>query len=199
MTPRFSIIIPSHNGADRIGKAIRSCLEQSYPNYEVIVVCDACDDNTQRVAESYGVKVISVDVHNDGLARNAGIDVASGEWILFLDDDDWWLHEYVFKMLSDVIDSAGDCDAIFFSFIKRGVGYIKQTATYCDPLSAGHLWRRDFIGTTRHGNESYGSDNAFFYKLISKNPEVVFVNQPMYYYNYMRDGSMSDRHKRGEI
>ena len=58
---------------------------QTFKNYELIVVCDACDDNTKIVSQQYTNKVYSVDYHNDGLARSKGLDVAKGEWVMFMD------------------------------------------------------------------------------------------------------------------
>lgn len=198
--PFFSIIIPTHNGADRIGKALESCTAQSFRDFEIIVVCDCCTDDTARIAQDYGARVVSVRERRDGLARNAGLDIAQGEWILFLDDDDWWLHEFVLSQLSDIIrQNIVTADVINFAVVWRTKGVVsKQPGKYL-PMAAGHCWRRAFIGDTRFDNALYSSDLHFLNALVAKNPVGLWSQMPMYYYNYGRPGSLSDLHRKGEI
>ena len=87
--PKYSLILPAHDAADRISKTLDSIRAQVYKDYELIVVCDACSDNTADIARDYGAIVETVDFHNAGPTRSAGLDIATGEWILFTDDDDW--------------------------------------------------------------------------------------------------------------
>jgi glycosyltransferase involved in cell wall biosynthesis len=89
-TPLVSAIIPCYRQASYLPAAIGSVFAQSYPAVEVIVVNDGSDDDTEEVARRYGIKVRYVGKKNGGLAsaRNAGIRVASGDWLLFLDADD---------------------------------------------------------------------------------------------------------------
>ncbi len=91
--PKFSIIIPAHNSAKFIKKALDSVKIQTFKDYELIVVCDACTDKTAEIARKYTDKVIKVDFTNEGRTRNVGLDAAVGDWILWIDDDDWWMHE----------------------------------------------------------------------------------------------------------
>lgn len=193
-TPLFSVIVPTHNGADRLDVSLGSVVKQTCRNYELIVVCDACDDHSEEIAKTYGAKVISVDVHRDGLARNAGLDAASGEWILFLDDDDYFLHEYCFNLLAQKIDECGnDLDVIYFTFIWRGKGYfIPKPELICSMVWC-KAWKRSFIGEKRFDSSMYGSDSNFFDQYVKSNPECRYTlwNVPMYYYNYFREGSMS--------
>jgi len=195
---RFSIIIPSHNGAERIAKALDSCYSQSFTDYEVIVICDSCTDNTHQIAESYGAKVIDVNVRRDGLARNAGLDIAQGDYILFLDDDDWWLHEFVFELINKAIGTT-DCDMVNFAVIWRTKGYVSKPAGVLLPMCAGHCWKRSFIADTRFDDARYSSDTHFLNALSKKKPYGLWTGQALYYYNYMRPGSLSDQHERGEI
>lgn len=194
---KFSIIIPSHNGAERIRKALDSCVSQSFTDYEIIVVCDDCTDNTAEIAKEYTPHVISVGYRRDGLSRNAGLDIAAGEWILFLDDDDWWLHEFVLEDLAKLTNDE-TVDVINFGVVWRFVGVRGSYGSYL-PMVAGHCWRRSFIGDTRFCDAGYSSDTEFLYNLIRRKPTALWTALPMYYYNYMRAGSLSDKHKRGEI
>lgn len=191
--PKFSIIIPSHNGIPHITKALESCVTQSYKDYELIVVCDACDDNTENVAKAYGAKTINVCFYRDGLSRNAGLDIATGDWILFLDDDDWWLHEFVFQQLDAITEKQKDDDMIFFAIIYKGKGYYQQTPDHYEKFVAGHCIKRSFIGDTRFNDNTWGSDYDFFNQLLAKEPYCSFWNMPLYYYNWMREGSLTWR------
>ena len=129
---KFSIIIPAHNSAGYIQNALDSVVEQTFEDYELIVVCDSCTDNTEEIAKEYGARTVAVDYHCDGLTRNKGIEMAQGEWVLFIDDDDWWLHEFVLDQLNSRISN--DIDILCFSFIFRGI-------KYADPLgNGGSYW-----------------------------------------------------------
>ena len=198
-TPVFSVIIPSHNGADRITRALDSCVSQSFQSFEIIVVCDCCTDNTARIAQEHGARVLSVRERRDGLARNAGIDIARGDWILFLDDDDWWLHEFVFQQLYDIICDDPTADVVNFAVIWRHEGYRSKPPGKYLPMVAGHCWRRAFVADTRFDNAPYSSDLHFLHTLIEKRPVGLWSAMPMYYYNYMRPGSLSDQRRKGEI
>ena len=132
---RFSIIIPAHNSEKYISKALDSITHQTFKDYELIVVCDSCVDATSEVARSYGAQVITTDFHCDGPARSAGLDKAQGEYVLFMDDDDWWLHEYVLTQLDDKLKKENEPDILCFSFIFRHW-------KYADPKgNGGDYWR----------------------------------------------------------
>lgn len=93
--PKITVVIPAYNAAWCVARAIDSVLGQSWPDYELVVVDDGSTDDTARVLDSYGAAIRVVRQPNAGLsaARNAGIAAAKGEWVAFLDADDWWLPE----------------------------------------------------------------------------------------------------------
>ncbi|MHC5165167.1 MAG: glycosyltransferase family 2 protein, partial [Planctomycetota bacterium] len=92
---KISVVIPAYNAEKHIARAIDSVLAQTRPADEIIVVDDGSTDATAEVVRSYGEKVIFIQQENAGVsvARNAGIEAASGDWIAFLDADDEWLPE----------------------------------------------------------------------------------------------------------
>jgi len=92
-TPTVSVVIPAYNAAWCVGKAIDSVLAQDYRDFEIIVVNDGSTDDTRRVLARFGSAIRVIDQSNGGMssARNAGIRQARGEFIAFLDADDWWL------------------------------------------------------------------------------------------------------------
>lgn len=89
----ISVIVPAYNAAGHIEKALDSVLAQTLIPHEIIVVDDGSSDDTSRILDSYGKRIRSIHQSNTGQssARNVGIQVAKGEWIAFLDTDDYWL------------------------------------------------------------------------------------------------------------
>lgn len=92
--PLVSVVIPTYNHAHYLDRALKSVLVQTYPNWEVIVVDNHSNDNTDEVIVGFvDPRITCLKIHNNGViaaSRNAGIRVAKGEWIALLDSDDWW-------------------------------------------------------------------------------------------------------------
>ena len=189
---RFSIIIPAHNSSAYIHNALESVRIQSFKDYELIVVCDSCDDNTEQIAKSYGAITKSVNYHQDGQTRNTGIELATGEYVLFIDDDDWWLHEFVLEQLDEKLKEDNP-DVLCFSFIFRHWKYATPKGNNGKRWIAvwNKCWRREFIKDCRFSNEWSVSDVQFDKQAMSKKPKLIEWDMPIYYYNYMREGSIS--------
>ena len=138
-----------------------------------------------------------MEFHADGLTRNRGLELATGEWILFMDDDDWWLHEYVLEMLDEKIRQNSCADMICFGFIFRHLGYappVRKCNGYHWPACWCKCYRRDRIGASRFSGITDGSaDVQFFGEMFSKGLTVVDWDMPLYYYNYWREDSISER------
>lgn len=190
---KFSVIIPAHNTEAYIGKCLDSIYSQSYKDFECIVVCDSCTDNTREVAEKYNPIIIDAEVHNEGVARNLALDICKGEWILFIDSDDWWVHEFVFEQLAKRIEN-NDADAIVFDMVWKHIGVVggisgRDNQLY--PHCTNKCWRRSFIADTRFPNIKPDSDAGFHREIMKKNPKFDMWDMPMYYYNFLRDDSYS--------
>lgn len=192
---RFSIIIPAYNSAKYIVKALESVKAQSFTDYELIVVCDSCKDNTAEIAMSYGAKVYIENFNSDGLSRSKGLDVAQGEYIMFIDDDDWLLHEFVLEQLDNELNNVPDIDVLAFSFIFKGVCYASPTKNQGKLWVAvwNKCWRRECIGSTRFPKIHSCSDRYFHEAMMKKKLKIYTWDMPMYYYNYLREGSISQK------
>lgn len=202
--PFFSVIMPAHNAEKHIHRALDSIAAQSFRDFELIVVCDACEDHTALEVQKYrgkipDIRIIPTNYGLDGMARNAGIDDARGEWILFIDDDDWFLHEYVFQLIADSVKNTEYIDLMLFGFIWKGMGYIDNRPQGCSIAVWSKCWKHSFIGDTRFPDTPYWSDKGFMERIIAKHPKVTWWGMPMYYYNYLRPGSISWRKEAGEI
>ena len=193
---KFSIIIPVHNASEYVRKALESIRNQSFTDYELICICDACTDNSSEICKRYADIIRIVNYNNDGLSRSLGLDLATGEWILFMDDDDWWLHEYVLEQINSKLTE--DIDVLAFSFIFRTVGYATPRSNQGNfwPAVWNKCWKRSAIGDTRFPEVYSVSDSYFHTEMMLKNLRVRIWDMPMYYYNYMREGSISEIQQR---
>lgn len=93
MAPTVSILIPTYNRENVIRKALDSALAQTYRKVQIVVVDDGSTDNTRDVIKSYGQDIVYVYQKNRGIAsaRNTGLRHCTGDYIAFLDSDDYWL------------------------------------------------------------------------------------------------------------
>lgn len=110
-TPRFSVIIPAYNAEAFLARAIESVLAQTWPAHEILVVDDGSTDATAEVVAKFGDRVRYLRQDNAGVsaARNAGAQAASGDWLAFLDADDWYYPDRL-KWHAEWIERDGDLD-----------------------------------------------------------------------------------------
>lgn len=105
-----SVIMPSYNAEALIARSIQSVIDQSYPNWELIVIDDCSKDSTRQVVQSFveqdsRIKLIALNSNNGAPAapRNIGVREASGTWIAFLDADDIW-HPQKLELQIDALE-----------------------------------------------------------------------------------------------
>jgi glycosyltransferase involved in cell wall biosynthesis len=111
--PKVSVIIATCNRREFVVEAVRSVLEQTLPAHEVIVVVDGSTDGTaQEVRRAYPqVRIIEQANAGVSLARNRGVAAATGDWIGFVDDDDYW-HRDKLKVVVEYLAAHSDCQAV---------------------------------------------------------------------------------------
>lgn len=130
--PLISVVMPAYNAERHIGEAVASVLAQSCADWELIIVDDCSRDRTAEIADKYGaldsrVFVIHAEA-NMGvlLARAAGVEMARGEWIAFLDADDKWENDKLERQLSFAQD--------------KGAAFTYTASSFMDEEGRGYAW-----------------------------------------------------------
>jgi glycosyltransferase involved in cell wall biosynthesis len=124
-----SIIIPTYNRAKSLGAAIQSILDQTYQDFEVIIVDDYSSDNTERVVRGFQDQRISFIRHPEnrgsGCARNTGIKRAKGRFIAFQDSDDIWLPSKLMKQIEALSEASDEVGVVYTGYVRRESGVEK--------------------------------------------------------------------------
>jgi glycosyltransferase involved in cell wall biosynthesis len=144
--PHVSVIIPAYNADAFIADTVRSALNQTYQDFEVIVVDDGSTDGTVETLTAFGRQVRVHTQANGGVARarNTGVSLASGSWIAFLDADDLWLPHKLERQLAD--QTAPMSYTNRFNFGARGE--VPEVQSDVRPMRGGDL----FVPLLREGN-----------------------------------------------
>lgn len=111
MAPKFSIIVPTYNRLADLERMLKSVFDQTVSDWELLIVDNHSTDGTAALVTGLGDRRIQLlSVHNNGViavSRNAGIAAASGEYIAFLDSDDWWLPDKL-RRVAEAFDAGAD-------------------------------------------------------------------------------------------
>lgn len=109
---KFSIVIPTYNRIDKLRRAVHSVLQQTYLNYEILVIDDGSTDATSKEFSSCNIETLRfIRIENSGgpaKPRNIGIENAKGNWVAFLDSDDYWLPNKLEVIANAIISSEFD-------------------------------------------------------------------------------------------
>ncbi len=123
---KISVIIPIYNTEEYLAKCIESVLNQDYDNLEVILVNDGSKDNSLKICEKYAEKdtrIVLIDKENTGVSdsRNHGLKIATGDYIAFVDSDDWIEPNMYSSMLESIIKTGADlCLSSYFVEDENG-------------------------------------------------------------------------------
>lgn len=202
---RFSVIIPLYNKAPYVKKALDSILCQTFKDYELIIVDDGSTDESYIIAkeslEGAKVNYSLIQQENAGVstARNNGVAASKGDYICFLDADDWWAPAFLERMNSFINDypDAGIYGANYY-YVKNGrqrvcvttaeTGYINYCKVYAEklqmPLTSISVAIPRYIFNEFNGFRPHlklGEDFDLWIK-ISLNYKVAFLNEPLAYY-----------------
>ena len=199
--PFFSVIVPEHNSEKFMRRGLDSIREQTFKDYELIIVCDRCTDRTEEIAREYSEKVFGIDAGRCAAARNRGLDEAKGEWILFMDDDDWWMEDTAFSQIARrILDEDEDFDVLAFAFMWKDKGITIPTPARPWTAVWHKAWKREFIMRigARFPMWEHSDDDGFTKAALPK-ARIIFWDKPLYFYNFMREGSLTWQMEQGLI
>ena len=205
--PLISVIVPVYNVEPFLKKCVNSIIGQTYTNLEIILIDDGSPDKCPEICDAYARKDNRIKVvhqENSGLAhvRNVGLENATGDYVTFVDSDDFVAPNYVEFLYKGIIENNADLSIASFTVCKENYvnispveeeKYIMVTKTQCmeyytslrlNPfISAWNkLYKRDlFDGITYPDGKLY--EDAFTtYKLFEKAKKIVFTSTKLYYY-----------------
>ena len=217
-TPLISVIVPVYRVEAYLERCVKSILSQTYKNLEVILVDDGSPDQCPAICDACAEKDARVKVihqENKGLsgARNAGIDAASGEYLAFVDSDDYVSPHFIeelYQLLQDTGCAIGQCR---FSYVKgdglveegdsafciyRGESLMEQLygpeeKATCFVVAWNKLYRAELFKETgiRYPEGRIHEDEATTYRLFHEAKKLAFLDRALYGYYTENGGSIT--------
>jgi len=181
--PLVSVIVPVYNGEEYLGEAIESIISQTYDPLEIIVVDDGSTDSSREIILSFPqIKYIYQENKGHAAARNQGIKASKGDFIAFLDADDFWVPEKISMQISEFIADP-KLDIVTghvrqFLDPQRGSVGKEKLNTDLPPLPGyspiAILIKRDFLGVVGlfHEDVLVGEAISWFTKVLEFKPKI---------------------------
>lgn len=218
--PKYSIVTPMYNSFDLMDKYFDSLNRQKYQDFEVIIVDDcSSDDSYDRLMEYTKNSKLNITVcqteknAGPGNARNIGMDRASGEWLTFVDNDDWVSDDF-FEKIENVLRSNDVHCVIYDYYIQKDNGQSVARSMYkgsngsvtiseCMIYVRNHTFGKFYkLADCKEKNVRFPDlrrceDVAFVVRAIEACGSVYYLKEPLYYY-YQRSTSLSNNKKLDE-
>lgn len=203
--PLISVIVPVYGVERYLNQCIDSLVSQSYRHLEIILVDDGSPDNCPVICDSWALedgRIKVIHKENGGLsdARNAGMDVATGDFICFVDSDDYVSSLYIERLLEAIVSEGSDIAICSFSSFNEfgivgsrliGEGLIDPAEVFrrsCFPdgwkyvVVWNKMYRRGLWSELRFPKGKINEDEFVFHRLIFASRAISLLNEPLYYY-----------------
>lgn len=208
----ISVVVPIYNVEEYLETCIKSIISQTYKNIEIILVDDGSPDNCGKVCDEYAQKDNRIKVihkENGGLsdARNAGIDIAKGKYITFVDSDDDILTEYIEYLYGLIVNYKTKMSIASYTIVSQkkhiniGKGYTEKLMNTKECLermlcedgftisSCAKLYSKELFNEVKFPKGKLNEDNGTTYKLILQCDKIAYGNKSIYNY-YKRENSI---------
>ena len=196
-----SIIVPIYNKEKFITKLLNSIIRQTYKNLEIILIDDGSTDRSLEICERFASKDTRIQIYsqnNSGVstARNKGIEVAKGEYILFIDSDDDIANNFVESFINNLEE-----DCVVKCNYKGNKNVLMDRREYLEKIISGevlgvcwgYLLEKEKIGQIRFDQQtSYMEDTIFMVEYINQISKVKLINQNVYYHTRNEESLTSD-------
>lgn len=220
---KISVIIPVYNVAAYLKGCLESVINQTFPNLEIILVNDGSTDNSLSICEQYQsrnsqIKIITQKNCGLSAARNRGIEAATGNYITFIDSDDWYssinvlniLYQLLKKNNSDIVVSNfvefDNHTNEYYTHVFSNTPVIStisphqwmtkqyqnnESLSQCFSTAWGKLFRRDYFKNVRFPIGKIAEDDLTIWKLYLQAKKIVYTNQSLYVYRNHRTDSIT--------
>lgn len=214
-----TVVIPAYNAEQFLHENIESVINQTYPNLEIIYVCDGCSDRTAEILQAYASRDSRITVQIEGIncgaatARNIGMSMAKGDWIIFLDADDLVDCHMIEILLENAINAEADMSCCYWEYFEDIVhenapvdSVLKKTYCKTYPVidvqsQQCHIMQLvDNSPVTKLVHQSlYRKKEVFFQNIPNANDvyysmvvamcaqRIVYADQALYHYRGNRD------------
>lgn len=213
MKDLISVIVPIYNVEEYLDECIISIVNQTYKNLEIILVDDGSPDNCSKICDNWAIKDNRIKVihkNNGGLsdARNTGLDIATGDYVSFIDSDDWISNNFIEKLLN--ISKYEKADIVACSInnvysnkvIKYQTKPIIGTSNNIYPLiycentffsisACNKLYKKNCWNNIRFPYGKTCEDAFTTYLLVDKANKIVQIDEPLYYYRIRENSIMT--------
>lgn len=185
---KISVIVPVHNLEKEIAQCLNSIASQDFAKseYEILVILDSCTDHSESAIRAWSdlhtevnLQICYAQCRTPGGARNAGLDKASGEYILFVDGDDFLINDSAMTLLYEAVQGHNAVRVMDHEMSGNHVKFSQRLTLWL------HFFSRELIGEDRFTHMLLNEDFEFVKRIRSK-PEYneAQLNVPLYHYNY---------------
>lgn len=207
--PLISCIVPIYNSEEYLQRCIESILAQDYPNIELILIDDGSTDSSSRICDQYAAQYKSIIVYhkrNEGasLARKYGLDRATGDFVSFIDSDDWILPQYLSTLYQMISQYDVKISACGVHRVKPEEStklskecYESQLLSFDELMPRffkyefwgfpGKLYYRSVFNNITFPKETLSEDYVVMFLVFNQEKRMALTNAPLYYYEYHKE------------
>lgn len=200
----ISVLMLTYNREKLVSRAIESILAQTYADFEFVIVDNGSSDASGEIADKYArsdsrIRVIHRDRGSIGAGRNTALDAANGEYIAFIDDDDWAEPDFLEFLLNLLEENDADisiCGAAGKAFDEKRIMTAEEALIELmwrkkyNVAFPTKMFKRETLGGLRFPEEACYDDIALMYKVIASAGRVAYHGLPKYTF-YRHDGNNS--------
>lgn len=212
--PLVTVIIPIYNVEDYLDKCLESVVSQTYSNLEIVLINDGSTDGSNDIIKRWRKKdqrIVAIYQKNQGLsaARNTGLNIAKGDWIAFVDSDDFVSENYIQEMIQAAVDNTAD---LVICQINKTIGNSISSVTSSQKgiynsqefwklffekksddalvVAWNKLYSKEIFNNLRYKRGIINEDEQILYSVIKKCKKIIILPQALYFYRLGREDSI---------